>query len=46
MTYKEAWSLIAPILAQYLHSGSTYIEAYETVFSALHKLNGKAGERE
>lgn len=46
MTYKEAWSLIAPILAQYLDSGSTYIEAYATVFSALHKLDGKEGEGE
>lgn len=27
-------------------SGSTYIEAYATVFSALHKLDGKEGEGE
>ena len=49
MTGSEAWSIVAPILAQLvdLTKNNEYIEAYTTVYRALKKLDeAEKGETE
>ena len=45
MTGSEAWSIVAPILAQLvdLTTNTEYIEAYTTVYRALKKLDEEEG---
>ena len=39
MTGSEAWSIIAPILAQLVDKDDEFIETYVTVYRALKKLD-------
>ena len=45
MTGSEAWSIVAPILAQLVNKDDEFIEAYAIVYGALKKFD-EAGEQE
>ena len=43
MTGSEAWSIVAPILAQLVDKDDEFIDAYTTVYRALKKLDEEGG---
>ena len=45
MTGSKAWSIVAPILAQFVDKDDEFIDAYTTVYRALKKLD-EEGEQD